>query len=363
MVVYTMDLTHLITFLLLLPFGASVNLPAKERCFQCKFLVETFKIGMDLTKKAHFAGGNTDWEERKLGKFATSETRFIEVLESTCKKELLTESTEYEFIKDIKHKCHTLVEKHEELLEDWFLHKQEKESDLMNYFCLSELRSCCPSGHFGVACEPCPAVSKNLSPCFGRGQCDGEGIRDGTGKCKCDHGYVGSMCSNCDAHFYPVYQNDTAIECAECFDGCGGGCTAAGPKGCRSCRTGYIWDAEEGCKDIDECLETGKCTKDKEFCVNSIGSYRCECENGYRRNKDQECEIDIEAKGNQDWISAENLLKFVSYSGLFAIGLFIFYVVPNPKYFIMLIIAIAATFLIEYYYPKETEEDFNNDLI
>uniref|UniRef100_A0AC35G2W4 EGF-like domain-containing protein n=1 Tax=Panagrolaimus sp. PS1159 TaxID=55785 RepID=A0AC35G2W4_9BILA len=246
-----MDLTHLITFLLLLPFGASVSLPAKERCFQCKFLVETFKIGMDLTKKAHFAGGNTDWEERKLGKFATSETRFIEVLESTCKKELLPDSTEYEFIKDIKHKCHTLVEKHEELLEDWFLRKQEKESDLMNYFCLSELRSCCPSGHFG--------------------------IRDGTGKCKCDHGYVGSMCSNCDAHFYPVYQNDTAIECAE-----------------------------EGCKDIDECLETGKCTKDKEFCVNSIGSYHCECEDGYRRNKDQECEIDIEAQKSSNNTNEEN---------------------------------------------------------
>lgn len=44
---------------------------AEERCNQCRFLVETFKAGMKKTEKQHFAGGNTDWEERKLGRFAT----------------------------------------------------------------------------------------------------------------------------------------------------------------------------------------------------------------------------------------------------------------------------------------------------
>ena len=83
-------------------------------------------------------------------------------------------------------------------------------------------------------------------------------------------------------------------EFSECFDGCASGCTAGGPKGCRNCRTGYIWDAEEGCKDVDECLENGKCTKNNEACVNTIGSFRCECAEGYRRNGQQECEIDIE---------------------------------------------------------------------
>lgn len=62
--------TLLVPFLWLLTLGATAT-PAEDRCKQCKFLVETFKIGMDLTKKAHFAGGNTDWEERNLGRFAT----------------------------------------------------------------------------------------------------------------------------------------------------------------------------------------------------------------------------------------------------------------------------------------------------
>lgn len=195
-------------------------------------------------------------------------------------------------------------------MEKWFFKHQESDPDLTKYFCIDELRRCCSSGHWGAACEPCPAVSQKLDPCYGRGECNvsfyiklttyqlvllqGDGTRGGNGKCKCDRGYVGHMCSNCDAHFYPVEQNNTYIECGECFDGCASGCTTSGPKGCRACRSGYIMDVEEGCKDIDECLEDGKCTKDNEKCVNTIGSYRCECGEGYRRNKDQECEIDIE---------------------------------------------------------------------
>lgn len=106
------------------------------------------------------------------------------------------------------------------------------------------------------------------------------------------------MCSNCDAHFYPIIQNDSYIECAECFDGCASGCTAEGPKGCRACRTGYVMDENEGCKDLDECLEENKCTKANEHCINLVGSYRCECTEGYKRNKDQECEIDVEGLFN-----------------------------------------------------------------
>ena len=53
-------------------------------------------------------------------------------------------------------------------------------------------------------------------------------------------------------------------------------------------------DAEEGCKDVDECLEEGTCTKANERCINLVGSYRCECSEGFRRTKGHECELDIE---------------------------------------------------------------------
>jgi hypothetical protein len=41
----------------------------------------------------------------------------------------------------------------------------------------------------------------------------GDGTRGGTGKCECDRGYVGVMCSNCDAHYFVKENNATFIEC------------------------------------------------------------------------------------------------------------------------------------------------------
>ena len=68
--------------------------------------------------------------------------------------------------------CHTIVEEHEELLEKWFFKLQDSEPDLQKYFCIDSLKRCCPAGHCGPICEPCPSVNKNLPACFGRGKCD-----------------------------------------------------------------------------------------------------------------------------------------------------------------------------------------------
>jgi hypothetical protein len=37
-----------------------------DDCRICRFLVKSFREGLDRTEKLHFGGGNTDWEERKL---------------------------------------------------------------------------------------------------------------------------------------------------------------------------------------------------------------------------------------------------------------------------------------------------------
>jgi len=57
-------------------------------------LIETFVQiylvnlkGLKNTAKGNFGGGNTDWEDRKLGSYLTSETRFEEVLEGSCKSD------------------------------------------------------------------------------------------------------------------------------------------------------------------------------------------------------------------------------------------------------------------------------------
>ncbi|KAH7725536.1 latent transforming growth factor beta binding protein 4 [Aphelenchoides avenae] len=252
-----------------------------------------------MTENQHFAGGNTDWEERKLGRFKTSETRFLEVMEYACKKNHLEDSSPFDPVKDLQFKCQALAEENEELLESWFFKRQDTQPDLFKFFCIEELRKCCAKDHWGPNCQPCPGAQKTAA-CFGRGECQGAGTRGGDGKCTCDKGYVGIRCSNCDAHYYAVSQNETSIECAECFEGCASGCIAAGPKGCRSCRSGYVMDEQDGCKDVDECEQEDRCTKSHEKCVNTAGSYYCSCEDGYRTGENDECEIDIEAHKSVD---------------------------------------------------------------
>ncbi|KAK0399518.1 hypothetical protein QR680_003089 [Steinernema hermaphroditum] len=287
---------HLSLFLLVtvVVYSDSVDVDNKE-CHYCNLLVQTFKAGMKKTERQHFAGGNTDWEERNLGKFAKSETRLIEILEFTCKKRNLDDSSKFSGVQDIEYKCQGLVEEEEELIEEWYYKRQDSNPDMFSWLCVDKLTRCCPVGHFGPKCDQCPGVAKSEVACFGRGKCHGDGSRKGKGKCKCDKGYVGVMCSNCDAHYFAKNSTDSAIECTECFDGCASGCTAEGPKGCRACRSGYIMDAEVGCKDIDECLEEDKCLGEHEVCNNNVGSFSCDCASGYRRNKAGDCEVDVEA--------------------------------------------------------------------
>ncbi|TMS39397.1 hypothetical protein L596_005928 [Steinernema carpocapsae] len=286
---------YLSTLLLFVSVRSSnVDVDNKE-CHYCNLLVQTFKAGMKKTEKQHFAGGNTDWEERNMGKYSKSETRLVEIMEQICKKRNLDETVMFDGVKDIEFKCQGVAEENEELVEEWYFKKQDTDTDMFKWLCIDQLTKCCPTGHFGEKCDQCPGLAKSQVACFGRGQCHGDGSRHGRGKCKCDKGYVGHMCSNCDAHYYPKQSDDTSIECAECFDGCASGCTADGSKGCRACRSGYIMDAEVGCKDIDECLEGDKCAGEHETCNNTVGSYSCECTTGYKKNAENVCEVDVEA--------------------------------------------------------------------
>lgn len=75
---------------------------------------------------------------------------------------------------------------------------------------------------------------------------------------------------------YEAFRDESKLLCVPCSNACGNeGCFGAGPKSCRTCRSGWIMDSDSGCVDLNECgSKTNPCTSNQ-FCVNNEGSYSC----------------------------------------------------------------------------------------
>ncbi|XP_055906384.1 cysteine-rich with EGF-like domain protein 2-A [Eupeodes corollae] len=203
-------------------------------------------------------------------------------------------------------------------------HLAEGSADLFTLLCIDKLKACCAPDHFGPNCEKCQDCHKN-------GKCKGAGTRKGNGKCSCNPGYTGEQCRECAVSFYAAFKDETKLLCSHCHDACGDeGCTSAGPKGCRSCKTGWRMDPNNGCTDVNECLVTRNICTAKQFCVNNDGSYSClECDRSC-----QGCDGDgpdmckacaegytlIEGKCTDDSLEQReqyvNLTRFLTYLGL-----------------------------------------------
>lgn len=256
-------LLNSILFLLLTLLGIHA-ISIKESCTTCRDLVRKFHEGIKKTAKNHFGGGDTAWEESRLGNYARSETRLLEILENVCKGAS----------KDAA--CHAMVEEYEEEIETFWFKKQSHLSQLENHLCITTAKVCCTSGKYGKTCKECPGGAFN--PCFGRGKCKGNGTRSGDGTCDCDSQYTGEFCDECSDGYYDAGN----LTCNECHESCDSSCSSDGSDGCDSCKDGYKdYDDVRGCVDIDECIdETHKhdCPEGK-FCINEKGSFRCnECD-------------------------------------------------------------------------------------
>lgn len=167
---------------------------------------------------------------------------------------------------------------------------------------------CCPDGHYGIYCKKCPGGPFNV--CSKRGQCKGDGTKKGSGKCVCHKGYTGDLCDQCEPGYYldkNILDNlakhdknldkngdkngdknddktkdesnrvrNKKITCLPCDKSCAFHCRSKGSRGCEVCKSGYYWDQDYGCIDIDECneLKRNPCKKNT-FCVNTEGSYLC----------------------------------------------------------------------------------------
>lgn len=243
--------------------STSLQLPP---CEACSMVYESFIEAMKLTAQNHFGGGDTSWEEAKLGPYATSEVRFIEVQELLCSN------------KKAQDQCLTLVEQWENYLEDWWFNQRKSHPDLREYLCIYSLKVCCPAAHFGPECKPCTGYPDNI--CSNNGKCNGSGTRSGDGKCQCKEGYGGFYCEKCDANYFEVIK-DKQLLCSKCDISCEGGCVSAGSQNCNSCAKGWTLVKEKGCVDVDECSDSRAICEDQEFCKNTIGSFKClNCDEG-----------------------------------------------------------------------------------
>ncbi|KFD73057.1 hypothetical protein M514_00186, partial [Trichuris suis] len=189
---------------ILLASSVSSENDIPDHCDVCRIVASGFLKGLKKTEASHFAGGNTDWEDKHLGKYAESETRFIEILEMACPEKYDHPGMS---VKKTEAKCHSMIEQQEELLEKWFYRLRISIPDLFQWLCIDQMKVCCPRNRFGPECTSCPGDTSR--PCFGNGACHGSGTRFGTGKCVCHAGYQGKLCRKCAHNYYAVHENQT----------------------------------------------------------------------------------------------------------------------------------------------------------
>ncbi|KAG5895488.1 hypothetical protein JTB14_011186 [Gonioctena quinquepunctata] len=258
-IVFHLASEHIHAFGNLEPPKNSKKLPP---CRACKIFVESFKKGLERTAKYKFEGGDTAWEEEKLGSYSTSEVRLVEIHEKLCSEVI-----------EGKEQCYNLLDEYDEKLEYWWFKKQNEEPDLHKFLCIDTFNVCCADLHYGKECKQCPGFPDNV--CNNNGKCKGAGTRKGDGKCHCDQGYAGDYCEKCAVNYFISYKDDKKLLCSPCHTACDGPCTKAGATGCIKCKTGWLQDTEKGCIDINECAAPKSPCTPLQFCINNDGSYKC----------------------------------------------------------------------------------------
>ncbi|XP_041371795.1 fibrillin-2-like isoform X2 [Gigantopelta aegis] len=123
--------------------------------------------------------------------------------------------------------------------------------------------------------------------------------------CTCVTGWTGENCevdfAGCDSKPCPVGQDCTDLTPAdELARGVGYNCSA--------CNAGYTFNGRK-CEDVNECQTSTNCPTNS-TCENTIGSYKCVCNSGFRYDRSGIC-IDIDECIEQSYDCSQQCLNHV----------------------------------------------------
>lgn len=75
----------------------------------------------------------------------------------------------------------------------------------------------------------------------------------------------------------------------ECKEMCMCSLTSATCDPVRGCICDALWTGPSCDIDVDECEDANACTETDKVCVNTVGSFECQCRSGYMLDENNAC--------------------------------------------------------------------------